>query len=188
MFDMLSLEEFNAKKGNQTLGSRISVLKQTVPENNSFLSFVEQTIVRDEEHLQELRDEAKKLGWEGMMIRKDEGYEGKRSTKLLKCKLFMDAEFRVKDVVMGDFRIIVDQMEITQEMLSKVVIEYKGYEVGVGSGFSIKERQEYYKNPENIIGKQITVQYFEESKDKNGNLSLRFPTVKFIYKDGDREV
>ena len=193
MFDFIQLEHFNNKSGAQTLGSRISFLKAVVPEDNSFLSFVEQTIVRDEEHLQELRDKAKELGWEGMMIRKDEGYEGKRSDKLLKCKLFIDAEYYVKDIVVGDMRVIVKDendktMEVTEEMLSKVVIEHKGHEVGVGSGFSQDERREYYKYPERIIGKQITVQYFEETTNDKGGLSLRFPTVKFIYKDGDREV
>jgi DNA ligase-1 len=193
MFDMIPLEDFNAKKGNQSLGSRISFLKAAVPEDNNFLSFVEQTIVRDEEHLQELRDKAKELGWEGMMIRKDEGYEGKRSDKLLKCKLFIDAEYYVKSVVFGDMRIIAEDIngktkEITEPMLSKVVIEHKGYEVGVGSGFSMEERGYYYEHPEEIIGKQITVQYFEETTNEKGGISLRFPTVKAIYKDGDREV
>ena len=193
MFDMISLEEFNAKKGNQTLGSRISQLKANVPENNDFLSFVEQTIVTDEDHLNELRDKAKELGWEGMMIRKDEGYEGKRSDRLLKCKLFIDAEYYVKAVVFGDMRVIVEDddgktKEVTEEMLSKVIIEHKGYEVGVGSGFSIDERRYYYEHPEEIVGKQITVQYFEETINQKGEISLRFPTIKAIYKHGDREV
>ncbi len=192
MFDMIPLEDFNAKKGNQSLGSRISFLKATVPEDNDYLSFVEQTIVRDEDHLNELRGKAKELGWEGMMIRKDEGYEGKRSDRLLKCKLFIDAEYYVKAVVFGDMRVIVEEdgktKEVTEEMLSKVIIEHKGYEVGVGSGFSQEERRYYYLHPEEIVGKQITVQYFEETVNQKGEISLRFPTIKAIYKDGDREV
>jgi len=32
-----------------------------------------------------------------------------------------------------------------------------------------------------IIGKTITVQYFEETKNDKGGISLRFPTVKHIY-------
>jgi DNA ligase-1 len=209
MFDMIDIEDFNNKKGDLSLGIRISQLKAVVPEDNNFLSFVEQTIVRDEEHLQELRDKAKELGWEGIMIRKGEGYEGKRSDRLLKCKLFVDAEYYVKDIEVGDMRVIVEEeveidcvdeygtkykgktsktKEVTEEMLSKVIIEHKGYEVGVGSGFSQEERRRYYAHPEDIIGKQITVQYFEETKNQKGELSLRFPTVKAIYKNGDREV
>ena len=39
-------------------------------------------------------------GWEGIMIRKDAPYEGKRSTDLLKVKKFYDREYKVKDVEM----------------------------------------------------------------------------------------
>jgi DNA ligase 1 len=34
-------------------------------------------------------------GWEGIMLRKDIGYEGKRSKNLLKVKKFYDAEYEV---------------------------------------------------------------------------------------------
>ena len=34
---------------------------------------------------------------------------------------------------------------------------------------------------ESIIGKIITVQYFEETKNDKGGISLRFPTVKHIH-------
>ena len=46
-------------------------------------------------------------------------------------------------------------------------------------------KREYYKeNPNEIIGKTITVQYFEESQNQNGEFSLRFPVVKCIYENG----
>jgi hypothetical protein len=32
-----------------------------------------------------------------------------------------------------------------------------------------------------IVGKTITVQYFEETTNDKGGISLRFPTVKHIY-------
>ena len=64
---------------------------------------------------------------------------------------------------------------------------HRGCPVGVGSGFSLEERQHYYKHPEDIIGKEITVKYFEETKNQDGGYSLRFPTVKCIYKEGKRE-
>jgi hypothetical protein len=35
-----------------------------------------------------------------------------------------------------------------------------------------------------IVGKTITVQYFEETKNDKGGISLRFPTVK-TYRKGD---
>lgn len=49
--------------------------------------------------------------------------------------------------------------------------------VGVGSGFSIKERQMFFANPSLIMGKTISVQYLEETDDG----SLRHPSYKGIY-------
>ena len=37
-----------------------------------------------------------------------------------------------------------------------------------------------------IVGKTITVQYFEETSNDRGCISLRFPTVKHIY-DNERD-
>ena len=42
----------------------------------------------------------------------------------------------------------------------------------------------YNANPDLIIGKEITVQYFEETKNQKGELSLRFPTVKHVFENG----
>ena len=39
----------------------------------------------------------------------------------------------------------------------------------------------FYKNPEKIVGKVINVQYFEETINKEGEISLRFPTFKYLF-------
>ena len=126
------------------------------------------------------------------MIRKDIPYEGKRSDKLLKCKLFIDAEFEVVGTVNDIMRVIKKDengktFEYEEEMLAKAIIMYEGGEVGVGSGWSQDQRRKYYKNPELLIGSEITVQYFEVSEDKTGKKSLRFPTLKAVW-EGKRNV
>ena len=60
----------------------------------------------------------------------------------------------------------------------------QGNLVKVGSGWSQDERITYYNDPQSLIGKTITVQYFEESQNKAGEWSLRFPVKKFVYEDG----
>ena len=69
-------------------------------------------------------------------------------------------------------------------MLSRIIIEHKGNEVGVGSGFSMEQRREYHQDPSQIVGKTVTIQYFEESQNKEGEYSLRFPVLKHVYNDG----
>ena len=64
-------------------------------------------------------------------------------------------------------------------MLSQVWIEHKGHKVKVGSGFTQEQRLQYTDG--SIVGKVITVQYFEETNNQEGGISLRFPTVKIIH-------
>jgi DNA ligase-1 len=117
------------------------------------------------------------------MLRSDAPYKGKRSKDLLKYKAFSDDEYEVVDVEMGPFRYVKDGAECEETMLSCVTIKHKGYDVRVGSGFSIEQRQEFYKNPKKILGKIILVQYFEETENEKGGISLRFPTFKYLYGD-----
>jgi DNA ligase-1 len=53
--------------------------------------------------------------------------------------------------------------------------------VSVGSGFTLDERYEFYKDPKKSIGKVILVSYFEETSNDKGTISLRFPTFKYLY-------
>tara|TARA_R110002033_G_scaffold53468_1_gene101497 strand:- start:1640 stop:2005 length:366 start_codon:yes stop_codon:yes gene_type:complete len=115
------------------------------------------------------------------MIRKNTTYKGKRSPDLLKIKTMHDAEYTVISTTNAVQRVIVEGKEVEEEMLKKVTIEHKGNKVDVGSGFSQEQRRFYFQNPNEIIGKQICVQYFEESQNMAGEYSLRFPVIKAIY-------
>jgi len=75
-------------------------------------------------------------------------------------------------------RVIVEGQEVVEDVLSAVIVTHKGGRVKVGSGFSLDERRKYFKDPSGILGSIITVQYFEETVDQDGNNSLRFPVFK----------
>jgi len=68
----------------------------------------------------------------------------------------------------------IEQAEIKQRLLSQVFIEHKGNRVAVGSGFSKEQRKFYKEHPGELIGKTITVQYFEETINNEGFSSLRY--------------
>ncbi|MFW6002601.1 MAG: hypothetical protein ACOCQD_04610 [archaeon] len=181
VFDILTLKEFDNQKGDTPLNERINRVSF---QGFDFIESIEHIKIESTAHLQQMTDNAVDSGWEGLIIRKDVGYEGKRSNDLLKVKKMHDAEYTIKDVVMGPLRYIKNGKDVEEEMLSAVLIEHKGNIVRVGSGFSIPDRQYYYQHPEEIIGKEATIKFFEESTDQNGNKSLRFPIVKHIYKQG----
>lgn len=202
VFDILTLEEFDNAQSDIPLSERLTRLPWNKIKSK-YVTKLDQWIVKDYAHLAELKDLSAKEGWEGLILRKDSGYVGKRSTDMLKVKKMFDAEYEVIDTIMDEMRVINyyddngEQISLTdyrerggkskeekQMMLAAVFIEHKGNEVKVGSGWSRAQREEYYEHPERIIGKTITVQYFEETTDKEGNHSLRFPVVKAIYKNG----
>ncbi len=93
----------------------------------------------------------------------------------------MDAEYIVENIIMDNMRFLEDGQDIERETLASVIIEHKNNKVKVGSGFSKEQREFYYKHPDEILGKTITVQYFEETKNQEGGISLRFPTIKCVH-------
>ena len=186
MFDYLTLNEFNAKVSEKTLAERIMrfvKLEKMVNDQDS-LSVLEQVVVSDDDHFAKLKADAEKEGHEGVMLRKNVGYEGKRSQNLLKVKKFFDAEYKVERVDFEDHRVIREGKEVVIPMMAQAYISHKGYEVAVGSGWNQEQRIKYNANPDLIVGKEITVQYFEETKNQKGELSLRFPTVKHVFENG----
>ncbi len=183
MFDYLTLKEFDAKESETKLTLRIARFAKHILhlENNSCLSVLDQHVVSGDDHFAKLKADAEKDGHEGVMLRKDVGYEGKRSQNLLKVKKFFDAEYKVESIDFEDHRVIREGKEVVIPMMAQAYINHKGHEVAVGSGWNQEQRIKYHANPKLIIGKTITVQYFEETKNQEGGLSLRFPTVKHVY-------
>ncbi len=184
IFDFLTLEEFDTKQGTATLEDRYINLQGCDLTETDTLSLLEQHPIESDKELANMITEADKAGYEGIMLRKNVGYEGKRSKNLLKCKKFFDAEYVVESLDFDNHRIIRDGKEVVVPMLAQAYITHKGYEVAIGSGWNQAQRIKYEANPELLIGKTITVQYFEETKNQEGGISLRFPTVKHVYENG----
>lgn len=184
IFDYLTLEEFDTKEGTTVLEDRYINLQGCDLDSTNTLSLLEQHPIESHDHLNEIILAADDEGFEGVMVRKNAGYEGKRSKNLLKCKKFHDAEYKVVSCDFEQHRIIKEGKEVLVPMLAQAYITHKGHEVAIGSGWSQEQRIKYEANPQELIGKTITVQYFEETTNKKGETSLRFPTVKHVYEQG----
>lgn len=183
IFDLLTMNEFISKTSTRTLKRRLYSLTVSLSHIDSpYFTILPQHRGNDTVFADMIKS-SKDGNWEGLMLRKDTEYKGKRSSDILKIKAFHDAEYVVLDIETSINRVIVEGREVDEEMLSNIIIEHRGHQVQVGSGFSHAERRYYYQHPEEIIGKQVTVQYFEESRDQNGGYSLRFPVIKAIYKE-----
>ena len=186
VFDMMTCEEFDKRSTKRSFTKRLCGLIEFFRSNPGlkYCRVTEQTLVSHQEHFEELYKEAQDKGWEGLVIRKDDRTICKRSDSMLKVKGFQDAEYIVEGIDVGPFRVIASGLEIEEDVMTRAFIAHKGNRVAVGSGWSLEQRRYYKEHPEELIGKTITVQYFEETTDKDGNLSLRFPVCKCIYENG----
>ena len=188
IFDMLYKPNFDKGKSTDILSDRLCKLRGWLQGrfiNNNILRYTEQFQIADDTHLETWIKLASDSKWEGVMLRKDTGYEGKRTKNLLKVKKFHDAEYKVIDFDIDDHEVVRDGRSETIKMLAQVWIEHKGHRVKVGSGFTQEQRLQYMDG--SIVGKIITVQYFEETHNDRGGISLRFPTVKIVH-GGKREM
>ncbi|WFD42803.1 hypothetical protein MPSI1_001453 [Malassezia psittaci] len=191
-FDFIPIDEFvrwktHLESGNAIpLRERLSTLRDLVDwclthRVQTRLRDLEQIRVNQVPNLDQLLTEAVQRHWEGLVIRADVAYEGKRTTNMLKLRQTQDAEYLVLDAVVGKMRLPVDG--VFQERLA--LSQHRGVRVSAGSGFSVAQRLEYGAHPERIKGKAVTVAYYQETETKDAS-SLRFPVVKGVYDSAKR--
>lgn len=114
-------------------------------------------------------------GKEGLMLNRDVPYKCKRHNGILKVKSFKHCDVICTGIENGkDGRF--------EHTLGSIIVDYKGNPCGV-TGFTDEERELYYNNPDLIIGKIVQVKYKEESQNRDGKLSMQFPTFEAIRHD-----
>lgn len=119
---------------------------------------------------------ADEKGWEGLMCNKNTLWENKRNNGILKIKSFKHCDILCTRIEEGDGK--------NQNSLGAIICDYKGFELGVGSGFNDKQRKDIWENPDSIIGKVVQIKYKTETKNKDGGLSVQFPTFVCIRENG----
>lgn len=186
IFDFVTLDEFNgtAESGNFT--SRYEQMKKLFKGNKfSTIKLLKQELIISQEDFDRWEGYVAAGNWEGFMLRHDVPFETGRTKNLLKVKKFMDNEYVVKDVEISTMTTSEPgKGNVTFEGVKSLIIEHRGCTVHVGSGLSKEQRIEWKEDPSKIIGKTICVKYFEETVSQTGNLSLRFPILKYVYENG----
>lgn len=185
VFDIIRLSDFTGDTVSKPFSKRYKLLlniSTTYASPN--LKVLKQTRVVNQRVLDRWVKRSQKHNWEGCMLRKDAPYKSGRSKDLLKIKYMLDDEYVVQGVEMGTATYNEGGSKVFN-IASALLINHRGNTVRVGSGISKAQRLRWYKHPEEIVGKTITVQYFEETQDsKTGAISLRFPVLKHVYENG----
>ena len=180
IFDTLRLEEFQNGKSEYTYKIRRQLLlelKETIAKHNLKNIEVVQMFYEgtDQTEIDKWLDYCEEHDYEGCMINLDSPYECKRVKSLQKAKMFKDIDLcciSVNEAITGKYK----------GTLGSITCKYKNGTVDVGSGFSDEQRGYYFNNPNEIVGKIITVKYKETTTNKEGGESLQFPvfvTVRF---------
>ena len=177
VFDKILREDFETGYSSRPTIDRKNDLEQELTTDKfTWIRKVPMLYIGDnQERILEYLNWAKGLGKEGVMINWATGpYECKRSRKLLKVKSFNETEAYVEELVEGTGR--------NAGRLGAIIIKFKDkdgryHSCNCGSGFSDKERDLYWAQPELIKNKVVEVSYFEVSNNQtDDSLSLRFPT------------
>lgn len=169
LFDIIPLSEFDNKEGKMKYSDRRAWLN-TIKESR-FIN-VAPILYKgtDIDEVLKVLDECRGNGAEGCMINTDKPYEFKRSKVLQKLKVMSTCDLRVIGFEEGDGKL--------KGTLGKIICNYKGFDLGVGSGFSEAMRDEIWNNQDKYLGKISEIQYFEQTNNDEGGLSLRFPVFK----------
>lgn len=181
IFDTLTISEFKKGESKRVYSQRRNLLDTVISQytNNSDNIKVLPILYKgkDKSVIPLILKQVEQAGYEGIMINTADGlYKTKRTNDLLKVKSMKSADLLVMSMEEGTGR--------NEGRLGRINVEYKGGLTGVGSGFTDDERDLYWKNPDDIVGKIVEVQFFEESIDeKTKQPSLRFPVFKCVRED-----
>ena len=132
---------------------------------------------KDTEKIDQFLKIARENGEEGIMINiNNASYSFKRTNNLLKVKVMQDCDLKIIGFVEGEGRL--------KGTLGAIVVDYKGNPLYVGGGYTIDDRANFWYNKDNLIGRVIKVRYFEETQNKDGVKSLRFPIFEELREMG----
>lgn len=187
LFDMLSVTEFNtgeSKHGYKQRLERLKRIQATIDklglENVRIAPVFYEGNGVDQEIIDHYLDWTSDMKLEGLMLIRDEKYKCKRHAGILKVKRFLFSDVRIIGYEEGEGK--------HAGRLGAFIINFKGNEVNVGSGYTDAEREEFWANRDSYIGQILEVKYKEETKNKKDNkISLQFPTFSRMRPDKDEE-
>ncbi len=182
VFDMLTLDEFNAKGTKMSALDRRERLVALQGDFNSTIQLVEAMLFDldtdfGKEEFKTANKVALELGYEGLMIKPAHlGYDCKRSHAWLKIKPFIEVTLTVVGVEEGTGK--------NAGMLGAFIVEGnddgKNFHLNVGSGLTDDMRKDVWAVKDSVIGQlvEIRADAATQSQDADDVWSLRFPRFK----------
>lgn len=180
IFDMIPLSDFDRAdpKVPYSIRRRAMDSIQAQKALNTEHSFVIPVLYHgtDRQAIWELLNRMVSEDKEGLMLNTDVPYYRTRHRGILKVKRFYTMDLPIIGAEEGTGRL--------EGKLGALILDFKGNEVKVGSGFSDEQREIIWNGHIQLDGKLCEVKYKEISRDKRTGLeSLQFPVFVCIRND-----
>lgn len=179
VFDMLPVDEFN--QGRSTLGYRArrvahDELMERFKDNEHVHVLQALYHGTDQARIHRLLDQMVAEDKEGLMVNLDVPYQCKRHNGILKVKRFYTMDLPIIRIEEGSGKYA--------GTTGAIIVDYKGNEVGVGTGLTDEQRRFFWEFKDTYIGVLAEVKYKEISCDKKtGAESLHFPVFVALRTD-----
>ena len=183
LFDIITLKDFKAGKSNVKQIHRRRNLENFFTVMGDKLTHVEllgQEIVdmdtaKGKARFREINADAIARGYEGIMIKDlDSPYECKRTDSWEKMKPFIEVSLNIVAFEEGTGK----NVGKLGAFVCEGVDAGKMIRVNVGSGFSDKQRDEYWQNRSSLLNDVVEVRADAVTQNQEGDYSLRFPRFK----------
>jgi DNA ligase 1 len=179
VFDIIPLFDFRRGYWNAQLEKRVEILNgmRSVVDNMPNVELLPHIMVdldtaAGRDQLDRYAKDQVNAGFEGIMI-KDTGasYECKRNTSWMKWKPVITVDLTVVGLEEGTGRNIGRLGALVCEGMD----DGKFIQVNVGSGYSDEDRDSYWANSKDVIGRTAEVLCDVITQNQDGSYSLRFP-------------
>jgi DNA ligase-1 len=179
LFDLLTVTEFKQGKSTLTQKQRSAQLRAMKPVFDAVgsIDVIPQTEVDLDTYVGELEfkqynKDTVDAGFEGIMIKDVNAvYECKRSVSWLKMKPFIEVSLAVVGLEEGTGR---NEGKLGA-LICEGIDDGKNIRVNVGSGFSDKDREEFWNDGDVLLDQVVEVRADAITQNQDGTYSLRFP-------------
>lgn len=172
IFDIIPVQDFEGSEPTLPYSKRRAVLDELANQFDKEFSPVKVLPVlyhgKDTEKINSLLNQMVAEDKEGLMLNYDVPYRRTRHKGILKIKRFYTMDLPILRCEEGTGRL--------EGTLGAFVLDFKGSEVKVGSGFTDEQRTLFWQKRDDMPGVLCEVKYKDVSSDKNtGLVSLQFP-------------
>ena len=191
--DMFTLDEYNSGKSNRMLNERLSILDETFRPfyNLDYFRVAKRVKISGSQHMYSLMRSALSDGIsDGLFLQRNSTYSYNRDFDCVLADDFKSVNLNIRLVSPNnkDYLYYTDENGATCELgdditkytpkivnkqsLHEFKCKYKDGHAFVPNGFSLNERDEFFKNKNLYINKTIKVYYLDEEKDSKNRCTL----------------